>query len=189
MTHAMIPYIHDESYSTLLLGSAISPGVVTLSGHDRYKKWDTKEAKGQSGATSQLNGDPIGQFDASFYLVVDDLTEDPNQFDLWEDFQRLIESMTNGSAPIALPIWHPDLARNGFTEVSSGGVGGMIHDGRGGAIVVVKFIEYKPPKKKVTRKAKAKPGVRRGVTTLQKPDPNAKAKAELDALVEEARQP
>lgn len=189
MTHALVPFTHDESYSTLLLGSAVSPGIVRLAGHDRFKNWDIQSAKGQVGATSKLNGDDIGQFEATFYLVTDDPTDPLNDFHKWEDFQRLIQSMTNGATPTALPIYHPDLARNKFTEVSSGGIGGMIHDGNGGAFVTVKFIEYKPPKKKVARKAKAKPGVRQGTTILVKPDPNAKAKAELDALIAVAKQP
>lgn len=174
----------------VLLGSAQSPGVVTLSGHDRVKDWDIKAAKGQTGASTALNGDPIGKFQAEFYLA------DEDDFAAWEDFQRLIESTTNGPKPVALPIYHPDLARNKFTEVVNGGIGGMLHDGRGGRIVQVTFIEYKPPKPKPTAKAQPKPSQQYAAThdelgtgTRASEDPNAAAKRELAGLVEEARRP
>lgn len=176
----------EREIATIVLGIMRSPGVVTLSGHDRNEAWDTQAAKGQTGASSSLNGTPIGQFQASFYLA------DEEDFAAWGPFQRLVESTTRGPAPVALPIYHPDLASQGFTEVCSAGVGAPIRDGTGGRTIVVKFIEYKPPKPKPSAKAKAKPGtagVRTGTTTVERPDPNAAAKAELAALMVEAREP
>lgn len=191
----MWPYLTDDEHSVIVLGTMRSPGVVTLSGHDRPKDWDVQKAKGTTGASSNLNGDPIGQFQASFYLADDGADPgQPTDFDLWEDFQRVIESMTNGQTPAALPIYHPDLARNHITEVSNAGIMGMVHDGRGGATVVVKFIEYKPPKPKKSKKASAKPGSKaaQGNNTPfgpPPPDPNAEAKAELASLLAEAKKP
>lgn len=170
----------------ILLGSTQSPGVVTLTGHDRNKDWDIKAAKGSTGASSSLNGDPIGSFQAEFYLA------DDEEFAAWESFQRLIESTTNGPTPVALPIYNPDLALNRFTEVVNGGIGGVLHDGRGGRTVQVKFNEHKPPKPKPSAKAKAKPAQTYANTDEGKrspPDPNADAKRELAGLVDEARRP
>jgi hypothetical protein len=183
------PLERGDDLDFIVLGITPSPGKVVLSGHDRWKNWDIQKAKGTTGATSKLNGDDVGTFTATFFLAEDDLSApaDENDFDRWEEFQRLIESMTAGPTPVALPIYHPDLARNKFTEVSSGGVGGMVYDGKGGASVVVKFVEYKPPKPKPAAGAKAKPGGTAGAQT--KPDPNAAAKAELAALVAEAKKP
>lgn len=182
------PYEQSEDLDFIVLGITPSPGRVTLSGHDRWENWDVQKAKGQTGASSQLNGRDVGSFTATFYLAHDNLDDtETNDFDLWDSFQRLIETMTNGPRPIAMPIFHPDLARNGFTEVSSGGVGGLVHDGKGGATVVVKFQEYKPPKPKPAAKAAAKPGATSGPKA--KPDPNAAAKAQLAALVAEAKKP
>jgi hypothetical protein len=186
------PSDNEDLYAAIVLGTRRSPGVVTLTGHWRNKEWDVKSAKGQTGASSALNGDPIGSFEATFHLVDDAETA---QFDEWEDFQRLIESTTNGPAPVALPIYHPDLARQRYTEVVSGGVGPMLHDGRGGATVTVKFLEYRPPKPKPVVKAKPKPSASMsdengtGTRIPQKPDPNAESKKKLAALLERARQP
>jgi hypothetical protein len=175
-----------DPHDYIVLGSSQSPGVVTLSGHNRDKAWDIQAAKGQQGASSTLNGDPIGAFQAEFYLA------DQEEFDAWEDFQRLIESTTNGPKPVALPIYHPDLARNRYTEVVNGGVGGVLHDGRGGRIVQVKFNEHRPPKPKPAAKATAKPAQNYANTnegSRSPPDPNAEAKRELAGLLDEARKP
>lgn len=181
------PYENDELLSKMVLGTIKSPGVCVISNHNRDKAWDVKAAKGQTGATSSLNGDPIGTFDAEFFLADDGAVDGPTDFDEWEDFQRLIESTTNGPKPVALPCYHPDLARQRYTEVVSGGIGGLVHDGKGGARVKVKFLEYRPPKPKPP--AKAQPKADNGTGTREKPDPNAAAKAQLAALLEKARQP
>ncbi len=185
------PYELGDELDFIVLGDVPSPGIVTLSGHDRVQNWDVQAAKGQTGASSQLNGAPVGKFKATFFLAHDRLDQpDIDDFALWDNFQRLIESMTAGPTPVALPVYHPDLARNHFTEVSNASIGGMVHDGRGGATVTVEFIEYKPPKPKPAAGAKAKPG---GTATAPgkqpKPDPNAAAKAELTALVALAKAP
>ena len=185
------PYEADDELSTLVLGNLRSPGVVTLSGHDRTDNWDIQPAKGYTSAATVLNGPPPAQFQASFYLADDQATatglEEPSDFDLWDTFQRLIESMTSGPKPFALPIYHPDLARQGITEVTKGMVGGLVHDGKGGATVVVKFLEFKPKKKKRA----ANPGAKAAgaVGPSAPPDPNAAAKAELAVLLAEARKP
>lgn len=183
-----LPIDQEDDLNTHGLGSMRSPGVVTFTGHDRNQEWDTQKAKGQTGASSTHEGEAIGQFQATYYLVTEE------DFTQWDPFQRLIESMTSGPTPIALPISHPDLARNRFTAVSQASVGGRIYDGRGGAMHVVKYIEYKPPKPKPSAKAKAKPGAGAAGAGAaagrpQRPDPNADAKRELAALLEEARRP
>lgn len=184
---ALLPAYQDDLFSSILLGRQVSPGVVTLRGHDRYKNWQVQKAKGQQGATTKLGGDDPGEFEASFYLAQIDPTDPNGDVSRWEVFRRLIESTVNGPVPQALPIYHPDLAENGFTEVVSGGISQPLRDGRGGVTYVVKFVEYLPPKPKPPRKPEA--SVRMGVTTLEAPDPNAAAKAELAALVAQAQDP
>lgn len=185
------PYQQADALDYIVLGTAVSPGVVTLKGHDRWKNWDIQKAKGSSGASSSLEGDPIGKFEATFHLAGDSLTDPQlNDFEAWESFRRLIESMTSGPKPIALPVYHPDLAANGFTEVSSGGIGAPVYPGDGSKKITVRFVEYKPPKPKTSSRAKAKPGLgsaRKGVQAP--PDPNAAAKRELAGLLDQARQP
>ena len=60
------PYDHPSLFTAVVLGSKLSPGQVTLSGHDRDEEWDVQKAKGQTGASSTHNGRPVGQFQASY---------------------------------------------------------------------------------------------------------------------------
>lgn len=182
-------YVAPEYYYRILLGYRWSPGVVTFTGHDREQDWDVQKAKGDEGASSKLNGLPVGGFQASFYLADDD------ELFEWYAFRRLIESTTSGPEPFALPIFHPDLAINGYTDVSNGGIGGLLRDERGGCTVPVKFIEYRPPRPKPPAKATSKGRGKKAASATpgqgepEEPDPNAAAKRELASLVEEAKKP
>jgi len=170
-------------YNVIELAGRKSPGIVTLSGHDRNEKWDVKPADGAGGASTTYKGEEIAQFQASFYLVKD-LTETLDEFAEWESFAALIRSsLPNSGKPKALTIYHPDLAANDIKSVCKASIGGMAHDGKGGATVVVKFIEYRPPKKKGGAPNATK------ATTAKKVDPNADLKAEIDGLLIQARQP
>jgi hypothetical protein len=195
-----MPRPHDLEFelSKFVLGTKLSPGVVKFTGHDRKNKWDIKDANEQAGASSSLQGQPIVPFTATIYLADDGATDD-NDFDLWDDFQRLIESTTNGPKPVALPIYHPDLARNGFTSVVMSSISGLQYDGRGGATVVVEFLEYRPPRPKPSAKAQPKQGGSTAPTPrivngipqreVPPPDPNADAKKELASWVDQASAP
>lgn len=174
------PIDNEELYDAIQLGGTRSPGLVTLSGHDRNQKWDVKEADGNGGAHATYKGEQITQFQASFYLVKDPILG-LDEFAAWESFAALIRSsLPKGGRAKALPIYHPDLAANDIKKVSQASVGGMAHDGKGGATVVVKFIEYRPPKK--TSGLPTKPAA-------SKADPNADLKAEIEGLLKQAHTP
>ena len=178
------PHYDADDYKCIVLGGESSPGVVTLSGHNRYPNWEIQKSRSADGGTTIRGGDPPGQFEARFDLS--DLDPGPDgDLARWDRFQKLIESTTAGPRPFALPIYHPDLARNHYTEVSNGGVGGAIHSGKGKVTYIVKFIEYRPPKPKRTATALPKPGA----PGAEKPDPNAEAKRQYAALLEEAAAP
>jgi hypothetical protein len=192
------PDDNADALNVIVLGTQTSPGVVKFSGLERAEAWDVQAAKGQTGATTTLQGKPIAKFTATFSLAGDGFEETSgaedirDDFDRWEDFQRLISSMTAGAKPFALPIYHPDLARLGITEVTNGGISGAVHDGRGGVTYTVTFLEYRPAKPKAAAKATAKPAQNYANTDEGRrspPDPNAARKAELDRLVAIAKQP
>lgn len=191
------PLENADALNVIVLGTVTSPGVVTISGHDRNENWDKQKAKGSAGATNKLNGADPAEFTCSFYLAGDGYGsefEKSNDFDQWEEFQKLIDSLTSGPQALALSIYHPALARQKISEVSKSSVGGMTYDKLGGATVVVKFIEFKPAKPKPVVAATGKPGVSRGGSrgghsSILAEDPNAAAKRELAALVAEANKP
>lgn len=167
---------YDESlYDAILAAGVRSPGVVTLSGHDRVIGWDVKEGPGQSGASMTRKGAKPVEFTATFYLVSDQSIGVDQVADWWA-FQEVLESTVSGSKPKPIDIYHPDLAARGITSVVLSSLGGVVHDGKGGQTIAVKLIEYFPPKPSggtATGSRNKKPTI---------PDPDAEAKAELAAL-------
>lgn len=179
----MNPIDQGDLYDVIEVAGKRSPGIVTLSGHDRNEKWDVKEPDGAGGGSSTWKGEKLVQFTASF-LLVKDVTQGIDDFADWESFTRhLRTSIPNSGKPKALPIYHPDLAAPSIAvkNVCIESISGLVHDGKGGASASVKFIEYRPPKKKGGSPL-PKPAV-------SKPDPNADLKAQIDALLAEARKP
>jgi hypothetical protein len=182
------PIYHAELWDKIILAGVASPGVVRLSGHKRVTGWDIKEASGQDGASSARKGDPLGSFTATFALVCDPtLPAEQDDFERWCAFQDLIESSVSGPQPIALDIYHPDLARNRFKAVVKKSIGELVFDGRGGATVAVEFSEYAPPKKKKAAGASgSKSSKKSGASDPN--DPIAKATEELNGLLNEGTQ-
>lgn len=181
---SLTPQEFPELFSSIVIGTGpsrvVSPGTVTLSGHDRIEKWKTTEADGQTGATSQHQGLNIGEFQASFYLA------SPDEQMAWPAFQSAVVALTAGPRPRAVPIYHPDLALNRLTEVSGAGVLGAVRDGQGGVTIAVRFIEYRPPRPRPTSSAS---GASSATTAPgEAPDPNAAAKRELAELLDQASQ-
>lgn len=168
------PLDHEDIYNAIVLAGRRSPGVVTLSGHDRKIGWDIKKGNGQSGASmTRTSEDPI-EFTCAFRLA------DREDFDAWPAFDGLIRSTVSGPTPKALDVYHPDLVMNGITSVVLSSFGGVLHDGKGGQTITVKLLEYRPPKSKggSPNGSKTKP---KGVT----PDPNQAALDELARLTQQ----
>jgi hypothetical protein len=167
----------QEAYDYIWLAGMKSPGVVTLSGHDRTLGWDVKKAPGQKGATTTLTGDEPAEFTASFYLVRDD-SVGRDDFADWPAFDAMIRSSVDGKEPKALDVYNPDLATNGITSVVLKKFGGVKHDGKGGQTIDVVFLEYRP--------AKPAGGTPKGSQTKKKnPDPDQAALDELKKLTDE----
>lgn len=172
------PYESPELFDSIILAGVRSPGKVTISGYGRVIGWDVKKAAGQKGATTTRTSEAPREFTCSFYLS-DDPTVDVDQDDLvtWESFQKLIESSVDEKKPKALDIYHPDLASRKIKSVVLANLGDVVHDGKGGQTIAVKFLEYMPPKPAT--------GTPTGSKSKAKADPNADAKAELARVLAE----
>jgi hypothetical protein len=170
------PIDHGELFDSIILAGEISPGKVTLSGHDRKASWDVKKGPGLTGATTTLKEIPPIEFTASFYLVRDD-AQGIDQISEWPLFLRVIDSTISGPKPKAVDIYHPDLASQTppITSVCKAGVAGVVHDGKGGQTVAVKFQEYRSPKPAGGTPSGSK-------TKAKKEDPEAAALAEIARL-------
>lgn len=172
------PLDNEELYDSIVLAGVSSPGKVTLSGHDRVTGWDIKKGSGQKGATTtRSSSDPV-KFTASFYLVRDD-AQGIDDFADWDAFEALINSTVAGPTPKALDIYHPDLVSRQINSIVLDTFAGVVHDGKGGQTIAVKFLEYKPP-----QKSGGSP-VGSATKTGTAPDPNAAALAELKDLTDQ----
>ena len=176
------PRLLPELFDFMVLGEAVSPGKLTLSGHDQQLNWETVKAKGETGASSTYNGEDIVIFQASYYMA------SPEEQLLWPAYRRVIESTVQDGEPKALPCYHPDLAEQRIGAVCNAGIGGAIRDSQGGVTITVKFIGHKPPKPKpaATATEKANSGTTPGKDAY---DPNREAKRELASVLEEATKP
>jgi hypothetical protein len=172
------PVDEEDLYNAIVLGGVRSPGIVTLSGHDRSIGWDVKKGAGQAGATTTRTSEDPTEFVCTFYLTKDDVLG-IDDFETWPAFATLINSTIAAATPKALDIYHPDLASNNIISVVLKKMGGMVHDGRGGATVAITFLEYRPPK--------PKGGTPKGSTAkkTKEPDPNQAALDELARLTKQ----
>jgi hypothetical protein len=142
------PTTHPDLYDSIEVAGTRSPGIVTLSGHEREMKLDVKDSDGQHGATTTWKGTKAGEFTASFRLIVDPSQLIDEVAD-WDEFAKVLWSTVppvSGKAPQAKDIVHPDLQRNGYSSVILRKMGGLVHDGKGGAKVDCVLAEYFPPK-------------------------------------------
>ncbi len=174
------PFDQAELYEKMNLAGVLSPGQVVLSGHKRAQKWDVKEASGNAGATTTNVGASLAQFTATFALVRDDMLG-VDEFEEWNVFVEYLMLANTTKPPKAFDVYHPDLALLRISSVVVASIGGVVHDGKGGATVVVEFLEYSPPKKAggspKGSKSKGKDEV----------DPNGDIKQQVDIAVAQAQ--
>jgi len=172
---ALNPIRDELLYQGVVIGGMKSPGQVTITGHDRVIGWDVKKGPGISGATTtRTSNDPV-EFTCSFFLIQDP-SLNIDDFADWPDFLEICKSTVAGKTPKALDIYHPDLAENDISSVVLKKIGGVVHDGKGGQIRTLTFLEYKPPKKLGGSPSGSK---------KQGPDPNQAALDELARLTKQ----
>jgi hypothetical protein len=155
-----------------------SPGTVTLRGHDRHHDWEVQRPTGKQGAVTVNKGRLPTEFTATFELF------DASDFDAWEEFQQKLQVSLDAKTPKAKAIYHPDLARNRITDVVVKTISGLTRNDRGLQTASITFLEYRPQKAVSLKSAAASKG-----PGAPRPDPNAKLRAERDALIAQASKP
>lgn len=155
-----------ETWDKIYLAKTLSPGVVRLSGPGLVIGWDIQSASGTSGGVTTRINAPIKEFDAEFYLTDEEDILGRSDFDEWDSFQKLLESSVAKKTRLttilgvgtwaaqALDVVHPDLARVQITAVTLKSIGMFVSDNKGGGKIVVKFLEYKPPKRFVSKQTR-----------------------------------
>jgi hypothetical protein len=163
---------NESLYNVIVFGGLVSPGQVTLSGHDRKIAYDVRWGPYLNGSRVALKGVPPVEFTAEFFLLRD-TSQGIDDFAKWPAFSAKLMS-TIGRPPKALPIYHPDLLASDIKSAVLAKLGGMTYDSKGGARIRVEFQEC--------RIVKASGGV---PTPKPDVDPNADIKARIDALTKQ----
>ncbi len=190
----MNPIDNHDSYDQLFVtGAPRSPGVFRLTAApDVNTGWEKKEGKGAEGGETINNGRKLAEFEGEFYLWRD---ANRDCFAEWESF-KVVFAQTTKDGPLqkALDVYHPVLDEAGITSVVMRNVPVAVPDGKGGAVVKLKFLEYRPTKKRVgTGKPKGGDGTHIDLTGGgSKPVTNAALKAEnaqLDVVIKKKANP
>jgi hypothetical protein len=186
----MNPFLEEEAFEKIVLAGVKSPGKCTIKGAKRSEKWDVKDGDGQDGASTTRKGKVPAKFSIDFELFYDPMQE-IDEFVEWDGFLKVLRRPGASKDPVALEIYHPDLAELDIKAVVVTDIGGKVHSGKGSAVVTVDFLEYSPPKPKPAKGAKGGKTSNGGKTSgdAAKQDPNAAAKRELASLLNEAKKP
>lgn len=199
MSLGINPIDHPDLYDSIILAGRVSPGRARVSMPMRTEGWEKQKAKGADGAETVNNGADLIEFDVELYLWRDERVD---HFEAWENWSPVLLTPVKAGNPMALDIFHPQLDGLGISSVVVKQRSNPQPDGKGGATVKLKFLQYSPPKKKP---GNGKPkGSKSGGTSgggadgggdgkggandkgkPKKPDPNQDLKNELDDLTDE----
>lgn len=153
------PVDTPELYDYVTLAGKRSPGIAKCTGFARGQKWDIKDGDGQDGATTTLKGTKIAQGTITLFLWKDQENDVDHfaDYDVWRD----VFAGSVGNKSRGLDLYYPDTARLKIKSISIEEEGILKHDGKGGATVDIKVLEFKPPKPKPAETpiaSKTKPG-------------------------------
>lgn len=141
----MNPIDNPASYNSFLLGGVPSPGVARFSMPERPYGWDQQSGKGDEGASVVLNSTKLVEFDVELFLWRDDKVD---HYARWESWKKVLLVPVKDGDSKALDIYHPQLEEIGVRSVVVKSWSAPQPDGKGGAKVKIKFLEYRPKKKK-----------------------------------------
>ncbi len=180
------PYDWPELYDKLFLAGTVSPGVCKMSSPpQRDEGWDKQEQKGKAGGETIHNGKKLIEFEVEFELWKDDVVD---CFEEWDEWKKILLTPIKKNAPRALDVYHPQLDGLDIKSVVATSWTEPVPDGKGGAKVKIKFLEYSPPKPKAAGKpkgSKAGGGSGGNGSGSEPPDPNAELKKEVAEKTEE----
>lgn len=175
------PIDDPELWHTATIAGRDTPGLATVTGAKRPRKWDEKEGPGASGASLTYRGDR---------LVAPTLTLklwEPEHFDEWEDLHAYLKPLVKGKA---VDFFHPSVEDLDVRSVVIEEIGQreMIEGSGGAATVAITLKEFRPPPKANAtgspNGSKNGSGKGGGTTTAQ-----SEQEKEIARLLEEAKKP
>lgn len=168
------PVDNPGLYDQIILAGKPSPGRCKITGlPTRDEGWEKQETKGQDGGETVHNGRKLVEFEVELYLWKE-RAKKIDHFAGWEEWKKILEAPVKKNAPKALDVYHPQLDGLGVTSVVANTWTEPVPDGKGGATVKIKFLQYSPSKPK----ASAKPGGSKSKDD-KGPDPNQDLKDQI----------
>lgn len=143
------PTIATAVHETFIVCGIAAPGIATVTGAERPYKWDVKDAKGNSGATTTYQGEGVVKCKVELHLWKDgtDPTDPTDHFAEWDSFRELLQSGMKEKKLRALDVLHPALVDVDVYAAGVERIGQLVPKGGGLWSVTFDLVEYKPPKK------------------------------------------
>src|SRR5262245_24486168 len=135
------PLDTPELYDVVYLAGQALPGIAQVSAASRPYKWDAKQAKGSSGATTTYKSEDLAKIKVKLLLWL------PEHIVARERPRVPLKSPHDVKQPSALDIQHPYLEELDIRSVVVEDLGQMEHSGKGLFTVTISLLEYRPPKK------------------------------------------
>ena len=182
------PVDTPELYDVFYLAGLESPGICAFTGLPTLDLgWEPQQPKGSDGGATVRGGTKLVEFEVSIRLWRDAATG-IDHFAMWDTFKSILDTPIAKNASKALDIYHPQLEGLGIGSVVVKSKTEPAPNGDGTATAKIKFLQYKPAKKKA---GATKPGGSKGggsggtADAAQKPDPNQDIKDEVASLTSE----
>jgi hypothetical protein len=149
------PYQSPVDY--FILAGKKSPGIATIQGAERARKYDERNGYGLGGASLIYNGRKLAHFSAMIRLY------SPKDWQDWAVFRPLVQKIpkpvftADGAISFAqgsgvLDFWHPLLEPLGIKSVVvEDEVQPVLEDETGVWLVEIKFIQYSPPVREISK--------------------------------------
>lgn len=136
------PIESPSDYDVVVIGGMVTPGIARVGDPTASFKWDVKSGPGTDGGTTTYQGIPPRQF-----AVELDLWR-PEHFRQLDALRATIAPMARKGDPPAYDIAHPALFDLGIKSVVVEDFSPVRPKGKGLWSATIKFLEYRPPKKK-----------------------------------------
>jgi hypothetical protein len=160
-----------------------TPGVATVTGLDRERKWDHKEGPGASGETSTFRGK------RNVEPVVKIKLFETEAYDEYLSLMDYLETFADSGK--AVDFWHPSAEAAKCRSVTITSLGPPVAIKEGDALfeATIKLREYSPPPKTNATKSPngSKQGTAKGGSGAAQPPALTEAEREAARLLEEAR--
>jgi hypothetical protein len=175
------PITDPELWHRATIAGRDTPGVCTVTGIERERKWDEKEGPGASGALLTFRGIKLSEPTLKIRMFV------AADYDAYNDLAAYLKTFADNGG--AVDFWHGSVEGLDIRSVVIVSIGAPVIVKEGDSLyeATIKLKEYRPPPK--TNATKTPDGSKQGAGTGATGEQTALSAAEQEAknLLDEAR--